>query len=238
MPQACADAGAYSVGYGAQTISYCCSSRTGTRTRPTDPAVGAPPPPHPVHLVGEAHDLRASRVTTSSGCRSHPASGVWYLWGIVVEIVVILNWFVTLIGGKHTRHPRFVASYLRYRFTRAFLTSRRTRSRLHRGTGAIRSTRVPGLSPEPWVTAFRIILAIPALLVVYALLLASSFGGDSHVVCVPRHRMAPWGLRNSLPMHCATVAVQRVPYLVTTGTRTRARSRERHEQVRSTVVAA
>jgi hypothetical protein len=204
MPQGLRDAGAYSVGYGAQTISYLLLvTDRYPNADPTAILQSVPrPPQHPVHLVGEAHDLRRSRVTTFFRLPlAIPHLVWWYLWGIVVEIVVILNWFVTLIGGKpYAPFHRFVASYLRYSLhVGAFLT--------------LAANPFPGFIGEPgsypldlelpgperqnrWVTAFRIILAIPALLVVYALLLGLFIAAILMWFASLVTGMAPWGLRN------------------------------------------
>src|SRR5262249_37342245 len=64
MPKGLRDAGAYGIGYGAQTLAYLFLLTD--RYPNADPtgllAEVERPPQHPVHLVGDAHDLRRSRV--------------------------------------------------------------------------------------------------------------------------------------------------------------------------------
>ena len=65
MPKGLRDAGAYSVGYGAQILAYLLLvTDRYPNADPTAMLEGVErPPQHPVHLVGDAHDLRRSRVT-------------------------------------------------------------------------------------------------------------------------------------------------------------------------------
>jgi hypothetical protein len=204
MPQGLRDAGAYSVGYDAQVHSYLLLvTDRYPNADPTAILHTVPrPPQHPVHLVGEAHDLRRSRVTTFFRLPlAIPHLVWWYVWGWVVEIVVVLNWFVTLIGG--TPYPpfhRFVASYVRYSFHfGAFLT--------------LAANPFPGFTGEPgiypldlelpeperqnrWVTAFRIILAIPAVIITCTLALGLFVAAVLMWFASLVTGKAPWGLRN------------------------------------------
>jgi hypothetical protein len=204
MPQGLRDAGAYSVGYGAQVIAYLLLvTERYPNADPTAILQTVPRPPlHPVHLVGEAHDLRRSRVTTFFRLPlAIPHLIWWYLWGWVVEIVVVLNWFVTLIGG--TPYPpfhRFISAYIRYSLHfGAFLT--------------LAANPFPGFVGQPgsypldldlpeaerqnrWVTGFRIILMIPALLLVYALAIGLFFAAILMWFASLVTGKAPWGLRN------------------------------------------
>jgi hypothetical protein len=204
MPRGLRDAGAYSIGYGAQVTSYLLLvTDRYPNADPTALLQGLPRPPlHPVHLVGDAHDLRRSRVTTFFRLPlAIPHLVWWYLWGWVVEIVVVLNWFVTLIGGKpFPPFHRFVASYLRYSLHfGAFLT--------------LAANPFPGFTGEPGtypldlelpeperqnrlVTAFRIILAIPALIIMYALVIGLAIAAVLMWFASLATGRAPWGLRN------------------------------------------
>ena len=69
------------------------------------------PPLHPVHLVGDAHDLRRSRVTVFFRLLLALPHLVWLaLWTVAVIVVAILNWFVTLFTGTPPRaFHRFLA---------------------------------------------------------------------------------------------------------------------------------
>ena len=103
MPRGLRDAGAYGVGYGAQVRAYTMLI---TDIYPsTDPTAllhsVEPPPAHPVRLVGDAHDLRRSRLTVFFRLPLLIPHLVWlYLWSIVAGLTVILNWFATLVLGS------------------------------------------------------------------------------------------------------------------------------------------
>jgi hypothetical protein len=204
MPKGLRDAGAYGLGYGAQSRAYLLLLTE--RYPNADPTAilrtVQPPPVHPVHLVGEAHDLRRSRVTTFFRLPlAIPHLIWWYLWGWVVEIVVFLNWFVTLISGSpYAPFHRFVAAYVRYSLHfGAFLT--------------LAANPFPGFVGDPgrypldlelpgperqnrWVTAFRIILAIPAALVTTALAIGLFVAAILMWFASLATGRAPWGLRN------------------------------------------
>jgi hypothetical protein len=206
MPQGLRDAGAYSLGYSSQTLAYALLvTERYPNADPTALLESLPRPPrHPVHLVGDAHDLRRSRVMTFFRLPlAIPHLVWWYLWGIVVIVVVILNWFATLFSGTpFAPFHRFVSAYVRYSLhVGAFLT--------------LAANPFPGFVGEPgrypldlvlpgperqnrWVTAFRVILAIPALLIVYALELGMLFAAVLTWFASLATGTAPWGLRNFL----------------------------------------
>lgn len=205
MPRGLRDGGAYGVGYGAQALAYILLITD--RYPSADPAAllasVEPPPPHPVHVVGDAHDLRRSRLTVFFRLPLTIPHLVWlYLWGIVVEIVAILNWFATLAMGRPPRlFHRFISRYLRYQLhVTAFLF--------------LAANPFPGFTGEPGSypldlvlpaepqrqhrakTFFRLVLVVPAVLVAFALeyaLFAAAF--FTWFVALLRGE-APWGLRN------------------------------------------
>src|SRR3954471_24666880 len=65
MPRGLRDAGAYGIGYGAQVLAYILLLTDRYPNRDPTAMLDSVerPPAHPVHLVGEAHDLRRSRLT-------------------------------------------------------------------------------------------------------------------------------------------------------------------------------
>jgi Domain of unknown function (DUF4389) len=205
MPNGLRDASAYGIGYGAQVRGYTLLITD--RYPSADPTAlleSVPTPaPHPVRLVGDADDLRRSRVTVFFRLPLTIPHFVWlYLWGFVTELVVFLNWFFTLIVGRPFRpFYRFTAAYLRYQLhVFAFLTL--AANPFPGFTGA------PGLYPldlelpaEPQrqrraKTFFRLLLAVPAWVIgavlVYAAFVAAFF---TWFVALVRGE-APWGLRN------------------------------------------
>ncbi len=205
MPRGLRDAGAYGVGYGAQVRAYTLLI---TDIYPsTDPTAllesVEPPPAHPVHLVGDAHDLRRSRLTVFFRLPLLIPHLVWlYLWSIFAGFAVILNWFATLALGRAPRpFHRFLSRYVRYVLhVYAF--------------GTLAANPFPGfigaagtypldlvLPDEPqrqnrWKTLFRLFLAVPAWIVSialgYALFVCAFFTWFVALVT----GSAPWGLRN------------------------------------------
>jgi hypothetical protein len=205
MPRGLRDAGAYGVGNGAQVRAYTLLV---TDVYPsTDPGPllqsVAPPAEHPVRLVGDAHDLRRSRLTVFFRLPLVVPHLVWlYLWSIVAGITVILNWFATLVLGRSPRpFHRFLSRFVRYVLhVYAFAT--------------LAANPFPGFTGEPgrypldlvlpeeperqnrWKTLFRFFLAIPAWIVSfalgYALFVCAFFTWFVALVT----GSAPWGLRN------------------------------------------
>lgn len=205
MPKGLRDGAAYGIGYGAQVKAYALLvTDRYPNSDPTTLLETIPRPPrHPVHLVGDAHDLRRSRVTVFFRLPLFIPHYVWLaLWSIAVFFVSIVNWFATLITGAPPRvFHRFISAFLRYQLhVYAFLT--------------IAANPFPGFTGRPgtypldlvlpeepqrqnrWKTAFRIFLVLPALIVDVVLLytgLAAAF--FTWFVALIRGS-APWGLRN------------------------------------------
>jgi uncharacterized protein DUF4389 len=204
MPKGFRDATAYGIGYGAQMAAYLLLLTD--RYPDADPtallATVESPPEHPVRLVGDADDLRFSRVTVFFRLPLAVPHIIWLLlWGIVTFFVVVANWFVTLFRGTPADAlHRFVSRYVRYQLhVYAFLY--------------LVANPFPGFDGAPgrypidlvlpararqnrWKTGFRIILGIPALIVGgalgYGLAIAAIF---TWFVALVRGA-APWGLRN------------------------------------------
>jgi hypothetical protein len=161
-----------------------------------------PPPPHPVHIEGDALDLRRSRMTVFFRLPLLIPLLVWLvLWTIPAVLAVILQWFVTLAAGRPaTSFHRFLSRYIRYAFhVYAF--------------GAIAANPFPGFTglpgiypldlvlPEPgrqsrWKTLFRIFLVIPAFLMGGALGSALIVGAILTWFAALATGRAPEGLRN------------------------------------------
>jgi hypothetical protein len=124
---------------------------------------------HPIRLVVK-DDLQRNRLTVFFRIILAIPHFVWLvLWGVVAVLAVIANWFATLVkgespGGLHT----FLATYLRYQ-THVWAYT------------LILADPYPGFGGKPgypidievdppvrqnrWTVGFRIILAIPALLI-------------------------------------------------------------------------
>lgn len=205
MPRGLRDAGAYGIGYGAQVRAY--SLLLTDRYPNSDPTAildsVSRPPGHPVHLVGEAHDLRRSRLTVFFRLPLAVPHYVWlYLWGWAAGIVGILNWFATLITGRSPRpFHRFLSAYVRQQFhVLAFVTV--AANPFPGFTGAAGSYPLDLALPEEpqrqsrWRTLFRLFLVLPAALVGFAAEIALLVAAVCTWFAALATGSAPWGLRN------------------------------------------
>ncbi len=205
MPKGLRDAGAYAIGYTAQSTAYLLLVTE--RYPSADPtemlvAVTDRPPRHPVRVVGDPYDLRRSRVTVFFRLLLAIPHLIWVvLWGIVAFFAAIVQWFVTLFRGTPASAlHRFISSYIRYRLhVIAFL--------LLVANPFPGFTGKPGLYPldlevegptrqNRWKTGFRLLLAIPAVLVNAVLggaLFSAAFLTWFYALV---KGSAPWGLRN------------------------------------------
>ena len=204
MPRGLRDAGAYSLGYRAQMLAYLLLVTP--RYPYADPtellAELERPPLHPVHIVGDAGDLRRSRATVLFRLLLAIPHLVWLaLWAIVAFFAAIAQWFVTLVRGTPAvgLHA-FLSRYVRYQFhvyAYLFLVA----NPFPGFTGLAGSYPIDLELPGPerqdrWKTAFRVVLAIPAFAVSSALatvLVAASI--LSWFASVAKGS-APEGLRN------------------------------------------
>jgi Domain of unknown function (DUF4389) len=204
MPKGLRDAVVYSVGYGAQTGAYVLLvTDRYPNADPTAMLAGVDrPPEHPVHLVGDPHDLRRSRVTVFFRLLLTIPHYVWLaLWGIAVFFAVVVNWFITLFAGRPARSlHRFASAYLRQRLhVLAFLTL--TANPFPGFVGESGRYPLDLELPEPgrqnrWKTFFRLILVIPALIVNVALASALFWSAVLTWFYALAKGSAPWGLRN------------------------------------------
>jgi len=204
MPKGLRDASAYGIGYGAQAAAYLLLITD--RYPNADPTALLEdvdrPPEHVVRLVGDADDLRFSRLTVFFRLPLAVPHIVWLvLWGIATFVAVILNWFVTLFRGTPASGLHaFVSRYVRYQLhVYAFLYL--VANPFPGFDGAPGRYPIDLVVPEParqnrWKTGFRLILAIPAFAVGaalgYGLLVAAVL---TWFVALLRGA-APWGLRN------------------------------------------
>ena len=204
MPRGLRDAGLYGVGYRAQALAYLLLvTPRYPNADPTAMRAGLEAPPlHPVRLVGDADDLRRSRVTVLFRLPLAIPHLVWLvLWGVLATLAAVAQWFVTLFAGRPARSlHRFLTRYVRYLFhVYAFLTI--AANPFPGFTGAPGSYPLELELPPPgrqnrWKTGFRIVLAIPASI------LSSALGGALWVCAILMWfaslatGSAPWGLRN------------------------------------------
>ena len=203
MPRGLRDGAAYALSYGAQFWTYAFLLTD--RYPDSDPLAAVPDLPvraDPVHLQLD-DDLRRSRLTVFFRLLLALPHLIWLsLWGILVLACAILNWFATLFAGRSPGWlHRFLAAYLRYaNHVYAFLNliANPFPGFVGRaGSYPFEIAVAPRQCQNRWKTGFRIVLAIPALI------LTSAYSGLLFVVALlgwfsalARGRM-PRGLRNA-----------------------------------------
>jgi Domain of unknown function (DUF4389) len=128
---------------------------------------------HPIQL-SVTDDLRRNRLTVAFRWLLVIPHAIWLaIWGIAVFFAVIISWFATLFAGTTPQGLHdFIAQYLRYSTHvngylyfladpyPGFLGDRPYDADL---------TIAPPARQNRWITGFRLILAIPALIVLYVL---------------------------------------------------------------------
>lgn len=125
--------------------------------------------PHPIQVV-VTDDLKRNRLTVFFRLLLViPHYIVLFLWSIVAEIAIIIAWFAALITGRvPTGLHNFIASWLRYTtHVYAYLGLLADPYPPFSGTQEY-PVDLQIAPPEPqnrWKTFFRIILAIPALII-------------------------------------------------------------------------
>jgi hypothetical protein len=197
------DAGAYALSYGAQFWGYALLLTD--RYPNSDPLAAVPGLPAREDPIG-AHvddDLRRSRLTVFFRLLLALPHLVWLsLWGIVALLAAVVGWIATLAAGRSpTLLHRFLAAYLRYQlhvYAFLYLVANPFPGFVGKAGSYPLELRVAERARQNrWKTAFRIVLAIPALL------LAGAYGTLAGVVALlgwfsslARARM-PRGLRNA-----------------------------------------
>jgi hypothetical protein len=204
MPRGLRDAGAYALGYRAQSLAYFLLL---TDAYPNaDPTTMLDslerPPVHPVRLVGDPDDLRRSRVTVFFRLPLAIPHLIWLtLWEIVVFFCAIAQWAVTTVRGRPAAPlHRFLSRYVRQALhVQAFLFL--TANPFPGFTGEQGRYPIDVELPAPgrqnrWTAGFRLLLAVPAILVNSALGLATVAAAFLMWFVALLRGSAPWGLRN------------------------------------------
>jgi len=203
MPRGLRDLVAYALSYGAQFWAYLLILTD--RYPSSDPLTAVEPLPtraDPVWMEN-GDDLRRSRLTVFFRLPLAVPHLVWLsLWGVLALLAAIASWFATLATGTSPeRLHRFLAAYLRYQLhVGAFLYLVGNPFPGFTGAEGIYPVelRVAERLPQNrWRVFFRLVLALPALL------LAAAYGSLLFVVAVLgwfaslfTGRM-PLGLRNA-----------------------------------------
>jgi hypothetical protein len=116
MPQGLRNGAAWGIGYGAQVGAYLfVLSDRYPNSDPGATGIRGVQPAHPVRLRVD-DDLRRSRVTVFFRVLLFVPHYIWLvLWGVVVAVAAILNWFATLaVGRSPAAFHRFISTYFRY----------------------------------------------------------------------------------------------------------------------------
>jgi hypothetical protein len=203
MPRGLRDAAAWGIAYTAQLYGYLFLLTD--RYPDSDPLAALadlPAREDPIRLDVD-EDLRRSRLTVFFRLLLAIPHLIWLeLWTIVAVLAAIANWFATLAAGRSPDAlHRFIAAYLRYQ-THVFAFLTLVGNPFPGFVGAAGSYPVelvvaPRELQNRWTVGFRIVLAIPALL------LASAYGAVLFVAALlgwfaalATARM-PRGLRNA-----------------------------------------
>ena len=137
------------------------------------------PPGHPVRMQ-VSDDLARSRLTVFFRLLLAIPHIVWlYLWTVGVLLLAIVNWFATLIKGRSPEGlHRFMCLYVRYS-THVYAYINLAANRFPGFVGSpgyeVDVEFDPPARQNRWRVAFRLILAIPALILV-SVLTGSSTG--------------------------------------------------------------
>jgi hypothetical protein len=204
MPKGLRDAGAYSVGYTAQMLAYLLLvTDRYPNADPTAMLADVPrPPQHVVHLVGDAEDLRFSRLTVFFRLPLAIPHLVWFvLWTVVAWVVAIVTWFATLFMGRPPAAlHRFLSRYVRYTlhlYAFLYLAANPFPGFVGEQGRYPLDLELPAPARQSrGTTFFRIFLAIPALLVNAALGWALAVAAFLTWFVALVRGQAPWGLRN------------------------------------------
>ena len=204
MPKGLRDAGAYSIGYGAQTLAFLLFvTDRYPYADPTAMLDGVEPPPeHVVHLVRDPDDLRLSRLTVFFRPLLAIPHIIWLaLWAIAVVFTVIVQWFITLFGGTPAAGlHRFLSKFVRQALhVYAYITL--TANPFPGFAGETGKYPIDLVLPEPgrqnrWKTGFRLVLVIPAAIVSSALSGALFAAAVLTWFVALARGSAPSGLRN------------------------------------------
>jgi len=203
MPRGLRDAAVYGIAYGAQLWAYLFMLTD--RYPNSDPAraLGELPAREPPVGLEAGGELRRSRLTVFFRVLLALPHLVWLaLWGVVALVAVIASWVATLFTGRPPQALwRFLARYLRYQ-THVYAYLYLIANPFPGFAGSPASYPVEALLAQSgvqnrWKVAFRILLAIPAIIV------AGAYSGVLWTVAVLAWFAAlvtgsmPEGLRNA-----------------------------------------
>jgi hypothetical protein len=202
MPHGFRDLLAYTIGYSAQVSGYVLLLTD--RYPNSDPAIYEAAnvfreDPITLHVDD---DLRRSRLTTFFRLPLAIPHLAWiFLWGLAAFLALIVNWFVLLLRGRPSQLiHRFVGRLIRYQ-THVYAFVQLVANPFPGFTGRPGSYPVdvnipaPGRQPR-LVTAFRLILALPALMILGAIGNVATLAAIYTWFYALVRGSAPRGLRN------------------------------------------
>jgi hypothetical protein len=174
--------------------------------------------PHPVQLIVD-DDLKRSRLTVFFRLLlAIPHFLWWYVWSSVITVLVIVNWFAALIKGRSPEDLHLLlARALRYRthvFSYLFLVSNPYPTFFGRqGTHPV-DLEIEGPDRQRRVvTFFRLILAIPAIVVAYVFFFVMFFVAFLAWFIALVIGRTPKGMRD-LSAYCLRYEAQMAAYLM------------------------
>jgi hypothetical protein len=174
--------------------------------------------PHPIRLIVD-DDLKRSRLTVFLRLLLMiPHFAWWYVWSSIIAVLVIVNWFAALIRGRTPEDLHLLlARALRYRthvFSYLFLVSNPYPTFFGRqGTHPV-DLEVDGPDQQRRViTFFRLILAIPAIVVAYVFFLVMFFVAFIAWFIALVIGRTPKGMRD-LSAYCLQYEAQTAAYLM------------------------
>jgi hypothetical protein len=132
----------------------------------------------PIQLI-VSDDLQRSRLTVFFRLLLAIPHLIWLgLWGILASVAVIVNWFATLIAGRSPDGLHdFLAAYIRYAIhvgAYVLLAADQFPDFLGKPGYPVDVTIAPSQPQSRWKVGFRIVLAIPALIIASALVSGSA----------------------------------------------------------------
>jgi Domain of unknown function (DUF4389) len=132
----------------------------------------------PVQLI-VSDDLQRSRLSVFFRLLLAIPHLIWLgLWGIIASVAVLVNWFATLIAGRSPDGLHdFLAAYIRYAIhvgAYVLLAAEQFPDFLGKHGYPVDVTIAPSQPQNRWKVGFRILLAIPALIIGGALLSGSA----------------------------------------------------------------
>jgi hypothetical protein len=170
MPRGLRDSTAWGVGFGAQLWAYLLVLTSAYPNSDPGRVLGALPARSDAVALTVREDLRRSRLTVFFRLPLTFPHLVWLaLWSLAAFFAALANWLVTLVRGRPPRALHaFLSAYLRYQtHVYAFLTLAANPFPGFVGAAGSYPVEVAIAPPQRqnrWSTGFRLLLALPMLL--------------------------------------------------------------------------